>query len=242
MRRQRLRDRPDGIILAAQAALREATIEQGMALDLVLLEEIRPKFGIYLPHFVTSIKERYGFVSWPKDLSEAVSAGAKFQHGRFIVDDTQVVIKELGVYRDGIVVDTFSTHISDLVLGDLLNWAKDEFPLRERATPARRTYTNVAIVEFERNVERGLGKLAAIGNLLAESLHSAYGWDYEYNVHRIAFSVDPLCIPQFRNTQFFIERRLKNPYSENRYYSGAPMQTERELWIREIRPPDKNRP
>jgi hypothetical protein len=105
--------------------------------------------------------------------------------------------------------------------------------LRERVTPVRRTYTNVAIVEFERNVEYGLGKLAAIGNLLAESLHSAYGWDYEYNVHRIAFSVDPLGIPQFRNTQFFIERRLKSPYSENRYYSGAPMQTEEHLRLLE---------
>lgn len=184
------------------------SIEQGRVLDLVPLDEIRPNFGIYLTEFVTAINERYGFVSWPNDLSEAVSAGAKFQHGRFIVDGTQAVIKELGVYSDGIIVDTFSTHISDLVLDDLLNFAKDKFALRERATPARRIYTNVAVVEFERNVERGLGKLATIGNLLAESLRSAYGWDYEYNVHRIAFSVDPLGIPQFRNTQFFIERRI----------------------------------
>jgi hypothetical protein len=209
------------------------SIEQGRVLDLVPLEEIRPNFGIYLPEFVTSITERYGFVSGPKDLSEAVTAGAKFQHGHFIIDGTQVVIKELGIYSDGIIVDTFSTHISDLVLDDLLIWAKDKFGLRERATPARRTYTNVAVVEFERNVEGGLGKLAAIGNLLAEYLRSAYGWDYEYNVHRIAFSVDPLGIPQFRNTQFFIERRLQDPYSGNRYFSGAPMQTEEHLRLLE---------
>jgi hypothetical protein len=209
------------------------SIEQGRVIDLVPLEEIRPNFGIYLPEFITSITERYGFVSWPKDLSAAISDGAKFQHGHFMVDGTQVIIKELGVYSDGITVDTFSTHMSDLVLDDLLNWSKDKFALRERTTPARRKYLNVAIIEFERNVERGLGKLSAIGNLLAEYLRSAYGWDYEYNVHRIAFSVDPLGIPQLRNTQFFIERRLQSPYSENRYYSGAPMQTEEHLRLLE---------
>jgi hypothetical protein len=209
------------------------TTEQGQVLDLVPVEELRPPGGVYLPDFIQSITARYGFISGPTNPLEAASSGAKFQHGRFIVDDTPAVIKELAVYNDGIIVDAFNTRVADLMLDDFFSWTTEIFKLRERRTQNPRTYTSVVVVEFERAAERALGKFTQVSELLSKSLSSAYGWNYEYNLQRIAFAVDPKTIPPLRNTQFFMERRLQAPYAENRWFSGAPMQTEEHLRLLE---------
>jgi hypothetical protein len=207
--------------------------EQGQVLDIVPVEELRPPGGVYLPDFVQSITARYGFLSSPTNPLEAVSTGAKFQHGRFTVDDTPAVIKELGIYNDGIIVNAFNTRVADLMLDDFFSWTTEKFQLRERQTHNPRTYVSVVVIEFERPTEPALGKLAQVSELFSESLNSAYGWNYEYNLQRIAFAVDPMTIPPLRNTQFFIERRLQTPYSENRWFSGAPLQTEQHLRLLE---------
>jgi hypothetical protein len=85
------------------------------------------------------------------------------------------------------------------------------------------------IVEFEKEVEPALGKLARLTTVLSNSLKSAYGWNYQYNLQRLTFAVDPAAIPHLRSTQFFIERRMGTPYAANRYYSVAPFHTEEHL-------------
>jgi hypothetical protein len=96
-----------------------------------------------------------------------------------------------------------------------------------------RGYTSGLIVEFERAAESSLDKLNQINKLLSDAIHSAYGWTYEYNLQRLAFAVDPKLLPQFRQTQFYIERRLNTPYADNRYYSGAPLSTEEHIKLLE---------
>jgi hypothetical protein len=200
--------------------------EGGRVLDLVPLEEIRPLAGIYVPDLIKAITERYGFAAGPTNLAEAVKSGAKFEHGKFITDGGSVVIKELAIYSDGLISDAFDTRTADRVLDDFLDWATEQFKLRERESPRRRTYTSALICEFERPVESALGNLSKLCGLLSKSLNAAYGWNHEYNLNRLGFSVDPMTAPHLRNTQFVIERRVQSPYSENRYYSGAPLQTE----------------
>jgi hypothetical protein len=96
-----------------------------------------------------------------------------------------------------------------------------------------RGYTSGLIVEFERAAESSLDKLNQINKLLSDAIHSAYGWTYEYNLQRLAFAVDPKLLPQFRQTQFYIERSLNTPYADNRYYSGAPLSTEEHIKLLE---------
>src|SRR6202035_4625657 len=94
-------------------------VEQAKMLHLVPLEEIRPNFGIYIPGLIKSVAERYEFATVPKDLGEAITSGAKFELGHLKVDGVDIVVRELGVYSDGFIVDTLHSTMSERILDDL---------------------------------------------------------------------------------------------------------------------------
>ena len=213
--------------------MKVVTTEGGRILDLVPLEEFRPPQGVYLPDFVSAIAARYSFASVPSNLTEAAKSGAKFETGKFMLDGSPVAIKELAVYSDGLICEAHDTRFADLVLDDFLKWATDTFKLQERLSPVRRTYTSALVCIFEKSVEFGLGKLSTVCDLLSKALSDAYGWKYQYNLNRLAFTVDPMAIPHLRSTNFIIERRLQVPYSENRYFSIAPLKTEEHVKLLE---------
>lgn len=204
------------------------TYEGGRILDLVPLEEFRPEKGIYTPDFLGTIAGRYQFVSVPKDLSVAATSGAKFELGKLDIGGTTIAIKELAIYSDGIICDTSTTDLSDLVLDEFIGWATATFDLRPRTSPVRRTYTSALVCSFGKAVEFGLGQLAHACSLFSAALKESYGWDYSVKLNRLAFNVDPKETPHLRNTNFLLERRAQNPndYSENRYYAAAPIKTE----------------
>jgi hypothetical protein len=199
--------------------------EGGRILDLVPFEELRPPQGVYLPDFISAIMGRYGFPSAP-DLSEATKTGAKFEGGKFIHHGESIVIKELALYSDGLICDAFNTDFAELILDDFVRWATVTFKFREPISPVRRTYTSALVVNFDKSVETGLGKLSRTCDLLSQALSEAYGWKYQYNLNRLAFNVDPQTIPHLRATNFILERRIQVSYSENRYFSIAPVKTE----------------
>lgn len=201
------------------------TTEGGRILDLVPTEEFRPQQGLYLPDFIHAIAARYSFVLAPTDLVEAAKSGAKFKSGKFNLGGKSVSVKELALYNDGVICEATNTHTADLILDDFITWSTEAFKLQERKSPVRRTYTSALVCSFEKTVKSGLGKLSQVCDLLSKSLKNAYGWEYHYNLNRLAFNVDPGSIPHLRGTNFVIERRVQVPYSDNRYYSVAPLTT-----------------
>jgi hypothetical protein len=207
--------------------------EGGRILDLVPLEEIRPLQGVILPDFFSAIHARYEFSSKPIDLVEAAKSGAKFELGKFVLEGNPLVVKELAIYNDGLICETYDTLTAELVLNDFIAWATTTFKLRERQSRMHRTYTSAFICKFDKEIESGLGKLDQIRKLLSKALNTAYGWEYDYNLNRLSFMVDPMAIPHLRNTNLVMERRLQFPYSENRYYCVAPLSTEAHIRLLE---------
>lgn len=200
-------------------------LEGGRLLDLVAIEEFRPAAGLYWPDLIQAMIDRYKFGIGPKELTEAIKSGVKFEHGKLVSDDDTKLIKEFSIYTDGLIVETSDTDTADLVLDDFFAWATNTFKLRERQNQVQRTYTSAVIIEFAKEIEPALGKLEKVVGMLSAALKDSYGWDYKYNVSRLAYSVDPEEIPHLRNTQFVLERRINVNYSENRYYSIAPIRT-----------------
>ncbi len=209
------------------------TVEQARVLDLLPIEEIRPRYGVYLPEFVNDIAQRYSFLASPKDLVAAAKDGAVFQQGRFRIDDADVVIKELGIYSDGIIVDTNDAKMSEIVLDDLYKWGTERFKLSERKTPPRRTFAGVIVFEYEKTLEKALGSICRIGQILSESLKHLYGWEYKYDAQRIGLAVDPANIPHLRSKSFVLGRRVQVPNSSNSSGSGAPLPTDHHIKLLE---------
>jgi hypothetical protein len=208
------------------------TTEGGRVLDLVPLEEFRPPQGVYAPDFISAIMEHYSFPLAP-DLKEAAKTGAKFEGGKFVHDGESIAIKELAIYSDGMICETHTTDLAELVLDDFVKWATAVFKLQEPTSPVRRTFTSALVVNLDKAVETGLGKLSRTCDLLSQALNDAYGWKYQYNLNRLAFDVDPQTIPHLRATNFILERRLQVSYSQNRYFSIAPLKTDAHIKLLE---------
>jgi hypothetical protein len=200
--------------------------ETGRILQLIVMEEIRPASGLYMPDLFQRISERYGFVVAPSNTPEAIVKGAKFNHGRLITPNRTIVISELGVYNDGVIVDTSNTDDSEHVCRDLTTWANSTFGLRERQTIIPPRFSSVITVEFEKEIEKiikGINIFAAQAS--AAFLH-AYDMEIDAKLLRLSVNADPLTVIPMLNTQFYVERRIQRPYAENRYQAAAPLRTE----------------
>jgi hypothetical protein len=214
--------------------MKVVTKEGGRILDRLSTEELRPAKGIFLPDFIAAINARYKFTSYPTNLMEAAKGGgAKFEYGKFDMDDGPAVIKELSLYSDGLICEAYDTPMADLVLDDFIEWATAEFNMQPRQNPVMRTYSNSLVCIFEKEVESALDKISQMNKLFSKSLKDAYGWDYKVDLARIACQVDPTNIPHLRNTNFVIERRVQSPFSENRFFCLAPLKTDAHIKLLE---------
>lgn len=199
--------------------------DSGRALQLIVMEEIRPHGGIYMRHFVEALNERYGFAQSP-DLRDADSDGSYvFNQGNIILDGQSIMIGQLGIYTDGIVIVCQDTESANKVLDDGLQWITEKFGLRPILTRKQRTFTSTLIIEFDFAIERALRKWDAVGRLLGSALQNSYGWSVKPDLTRLAFQVDKENLPAQANSLFLIERRADIPHSQNRFYSAAPLQT-----------------
>jgi hypothetical protein len=203
--------------------------ETGRVLQLIVMEEIRPLSGLYMPNFYQQLAERYAFVGRPQNYAEAITNGAKFQHGRLITPTKTMVIKEIGVFNDGIISDAENTDDAEYVAHDLMTWATATFALRPRKTIIPPIYSSVVTIEFDCAIESALRGLDSIMARASAALKQTYGWEYDIRLLRLGVNADPQAAPPLRNTQFSIERRLGRPYGENRYQAIAPLRTEDHL-------------
>jgi len=213
--------------------MRLVATETGRVLQLIVMDEVRPPSGVYMPDLYQRIAERYAFVGRPTDIADAIAKGAKFQHGCLVTPSKTIVISEIGIYNDGVIVDALNTDDAEYVMEDVLSWTTVSFGLKERRTIIPPRFTSLVNIEFEAPVEPSIDRLMAITKCIAASFNRAYGSSVEINLLRLAFNADPLSVPNLVNTQFFIERRIQRPYSENRYQSGAPLRTEDHIGLLE---------
>ncbi len=206
--------------------MRLIATDNGRVLQLIVMDEVRPASGVYLPDLYGKIAERYAFVGRPQNIADAIAKGAKFQHGRVTTPSRTIVISELGIYNDGIIVDALNTDDAEYVTEDIWSWATTTFGLRERKTIIPPRFTSLITIEFDNPVEAAVDTLSTISACMAAAFNRAYAQNIDINLLRLSFNADPISVPAFLNTQFFIERRIQRPYSEHRYQSGAPLRTE----------------
>jgi hypothetical protein len=198
--------------------------EHGQVLHRFIAEEVRPPSGLYLPDILRGIAERYAFVTLP-NLPDALKEGAKFNQGRFITGARTIEIKTLGLFSDGVLVVTLNTDDAIIVLEDIMSWIKEHFGFRQALTPQPRQFASSIVVEFEGSIDRALEALQELKNAFSAMLRASYGWSLEIEASRIALACDPTKLPPQRTAELTIERRVGLPFSQNRYFSAAPLST-----------------
>jgi len=203
--------------------------ELGQALQLFAADELRPSKGLYVPDVVRAISERYRFIKVPVEFPAEIQ-NLKFETGVITIRGETIPILNLDIYGDGIIVNVRHTTDADKVLDDFLGWATRTLEFRNIQTQFPRQYFSSIVVDFDLSISRLIKKFDHICDVLSAAFEREnQEAHYKPYLSHLSFSPDPAEASPFARAAFTIEPRAGIPFSNNRYFSTAPLITESHL-------------
>lgn len=186
--------------------------------------DLNPRGRVFYPELAQGLVERYHFQKFPQELKDFNEQnGVEFVLGKA---DNQV-IEKLTIFGNGIVVDTRTdTKTSKGLIENILGWAKSRFDLAYESGMISH-FGYVSQLSFHSNV--ALNALNPALRRLADRVSTAVsqnqGEKVDYQTASIFVQHDPL---KRKNliAHFTIQPRVESPFSENKYFSEAPLTTD----------------
>lgn len=211
-------------------------IHQGQAVRLTPIVE--PIGGIYMPQARDLIKREYQFLQVPMNLDEwDLSRGITFGHGSFDIEEESrsIVIDKLQIFFDGIIVQARSyTEDADLFIDQLIEWSASVFGTITDTENVSKTYNSIIDIELDSSI---LGRCSEICHGVAigiESYLKGYGdTNAEFHMHGLTMSVDDTKTNAPIPGLFRLERKNKESFDSNLYFSAAPLRTRDHLALLE---------
>jgi hypothetical protein len=179
--------------------------------------------------FLGVIKRKYHFDIGPQ-VNQQAGLMAGFQSGRFSRKKRSIPIDQLNItYIDARVTSIgvltkSSTDDGVAFLDDLMTWAKRQYRLDATETFPTFFHSQLEVV-LDVPLGQGFPTLQSLGRTVQRHL-SRYGIPTsEYEPTSIVMFIDTLNKQPPAPTAFAIERRVGAPFSENKFFSQAPLTT-----------------
>ncbi len=201
-------------------------IGRARSIWVVYLVDLNPRGRNLLP-LISSVIEKYKFLQYPSKPEELdVSKGVKFVNGSFQKDSQNDIIIDLTIFGEFMVADTrSSTKDSDAFLDDFLTWLSSEFGFVSYQEVLRsRVYLSELWVQTNKSLSGLNPKLEAFSKRITSLIEGHSHHPVAFETAGIYFWTDP----NIANSPgpFRLERASDVPFTENRYYSAAPLQTD----------------
>jgi hypothetical protein len=197
-------------------------IKAARAIWLVDVRDLNPR-GIDLWPMLMALKDRYSFQTYPKTMEEANEndqKGIVFMNGSFAVGSTHHTIAKATIYGDGLVVDSgLSTDFSEHFLSDTLTFLSSQFGL---TYGPEMIHTKIYFSELIVRTAKDMSRLFAPIEAVREHLNSITGLQFEPT--GFGFGID-LQASTAKPSPFRFEREINKHFSQQRYYSCAPLRT-----------------
>jgi len=181
--------------------------------------------GLSLQGVIEGIGARYQFAKFPKNIMDVdKDKSLEFKAGTFTNSQGTSVLVSLNIHLDGMVVDTnSSTDNATEFLVDLSDWMAREhhlvFPPEVRVA-----YVSQLDVECDVSLMNLNPKLAGLLKFLESKVKPSDGKRRRFDVGGLSFwteDVTQLGAPAVVK----FERKFKTAFSDNHYFSQAPLQT-----------------
>lgn len=199
-----------------------AAIHLARAMAFVEPIDLNPKGKVFYPDLVKALVARYNFKKFPQNLEEFdETKGVTFAEGKF----GNIVIEQLVVYTHGIVIDTrVSTQESKRLLNEAIEWASKELGLTNRTVERWQYASQITFYsKFDlTSIHRATQRLA---NNLSENVSELVKENLKYELAVLMIDYDQL-ERKHPVGRFSIQRRENTPFSENKYFSDAPLPTD----------------
>jgi hypothetical protein len=186
--------------------------------------DLSPRGRVFLPEVVPEIVKRYHFQKFPQTLEEFdESKGIEFHEGK--IGDK--VIQKFVIWNTLLVVETRSnTDDSKKILEDMLTWGAEKLGLDYRSGMIKR-FAYVSDLSFYSDVP--LLSVSPILTSLAAKTSKALSdiWQepVQYEPLNLVVGHDPMA-RKYGIAPFSITRRAESRFSENKYFSEAPLPTD----------------
>jgi hypothetical protein len=186
--------------------------------------ELNPRGKLYYPDFVSALVEQCGFLKFPQALEDFdETKGVEFFGGRW--GDT--VIEAFKIYNTGLQVDTrVSTAESERILNEALEWARATFGVVYNSKMlSKKAYVSDLIFRTEVPILNSYSPISK----LCEGAYAALG---EVSQDRVPWQPTTLTVQSENmprksiHAPFTIQRRAEAFFSENKYFSEAPLPTD----------------
>jgi|SRR5271157_3826698 len=193
-------------------------------LGFVEVATLNPEGKVFFPKIASAIVERFGFQTYPTTPEQFdESKGVEFHEGHW----DGINVPKLVIYNNGILVDTQSdTDISERIFMEALGWAKDEFGIT--FTPDmvyRKRYLSDLVFSTPAPILDGFAPVNKLRTNLSNVMEAIL--DERLNYAGIRLDVD---FERFQRpapiAPLTIQRRNDYAFSDNTYFSEAPLPTE----------------
>lgn len=189
----------------------------------VEIQGFDPRGRTSAPAGLKRISDRYSFIKAPQTFEEFnFEKGVEFFVGKF----GDINIDKLTLFGDGLTIDTRSSSDDcEAVLADLLAAVKEANGITLQ--PSRRMHLSNVI--FRSNLR--LSSIHAVMQMMAERVSVAVSKDFRQDVQfepNLVWSADTSQLG-LKPNPFTIEHRINVPFSENTYFSAAPLATSKHL-------------
>jgi hypothetical protein len=201
------------------------------ALGYIELFDLSPRGKTFFPDIVPEIVKRYNFQKFPKTPEELdESKGVEFLEGKA----GNKVIQKFAVWSTLLVVETRSnTAESKQILEDILAWGAEKFGLNYKPGMIKR-FAYVSTLTFHSDAPI-LGASPALNKLAAttsEAVSEIWQEPIRYDPTVVTIGHDPLT-RKYGIASLTIQRRAEARFSENKYFSEAPLPTDLHLKLLE---------
>jgi hypothetical protein len=192
---------------------------------------MNPRGKLYYPDLVAALVERYGFAKFPKTPEEFdESKGIDFGGGRF----GDVNVHQVQIFNTGVVVDTSSSTVdSERLLMDALPWAAEKFSLIFRPEMiSRKAYVSNLTFYSDVVLNQLHPAVSKIAERLSARVPQYFGFPLQFSPSSITVGFDPMAV-KAGPTPFTIEHRGDSRFSDNKWFSAAPLPTDEHIAILE---------
>lgn len=190
---------------------------------------------------IAILRETYKFTVFPEfapgevPMVQLSPIGLAFQNGEFEIGGKRVAIAQLQLFMNGLAVGAQSTEFSDAVLEHAIDLLDSRFGFRFRESEGQRGHICNMVVQFDHPIEDAIPQLKTLQDILFKASQPDDDDKATLVMKSLKFG------SQNRNAMnnllqanlfdFSIERRVGTPFSSNRYFCTAPLESDHFLRV-----------
>ena len=194
------------------------------------VDEASPNAGVLSRDVVAFIGETFKFSVTPEvPPGLLVEPILLFQTGEVIVNKKKFPINSLIYTLNGAAITAKDTDTAEIIASHLIAAMDDKFGFKIATSIRSKYYSSIITVEFDPALEKQMSALGKIKAILEREIPRP---TIPFDFKRLAFGSAEKHALLVQNpiegmgaADFVIERRVGEPHSANRYFSGAPLTT-----------------